>query len=237
MGPPVLRSPAQGSCFLGLSAWPGLGEGRPCATPGSRAWAAAGAGALVGGGSRAWAWAAWQAEQGEPWGPQASGAGAGGGAGGPGQAVPWRLEGQRGCRAWGRTPQAPSVSRAALRAWMCSRRWRRSERAPMGWCIQGQEQGDRAARGPQEDQAGFVSSGTASETPWSRGDPQPTHPSLIIGFCVPLLFRVLPSYTGATEVQPSCVLTPTRLCPWPVGVMGVCRGAQSPIAGEGGGHP
>lgn len=87
------------------------------------------------------------------------------------------------------------------------------------------------------DQAGFVSPGTASETPWSRGDPQPTHPSLITGFCVPLLFRVLPSYTGATEVQPSCVLTPTRLCPRPVGVTGVCRGTQSPIAGEGGGHP
>lgn len=32
--------------------------------------------------------------------------------------------------------------------------------------VQGQEQGDWTACGPEEDQAGFVSAGVASETPW-----------------------------------------------------------------------
>ncbi|XP_071066916.1 cyclin-dependent kinase 3 isoform X2 [Dasypus novemcinctus] len=56
---------------------------------------------------------------------------------GLGRDVLWREAGggSGGAGCGGRMPRAPSVSRAVLWPWMCSRRWRRSEKAPMGWCI------------------------------------------------------------------------------------------------------
>ena len=118
----------------------------------------------VEGGSWAWAWSASPAEQGKPWGPQASGT-PGAWVGVPSKGVPRRLKGQQGCWARGEMPQAPLFP-----GQLCGH-----GRVPEGgedwrghlWGgVQGQEQGDWTARGPQEDQAGFVSAGVASETPW-----------------------------------------------------------------------
>lgn len=118
-------------------------------------------------------------------------------AGKPG--VTWRLEGAaRGTGCGDECPRCHLFSRQ-----LCGHGYvpegGKDWRGHLWGGIQGQEHADRAARGSQEDQAGPVSAGTAPETPHPEVTPRPElpHPSLISGFYIQLLPRMLPSYTGA----------------------------------------
>lgn len=182
LGPLALRSRlgAAASWGLGVPVLPGLDQGRPRSKPGPQGWAGVGVGAGLRPGRPG------RQSRVSPGGhrPQHGGPWAGG---------PWRLE-----RQWGAGRGGEGPRRRLFPGRLCGH-----GRVPEGgedwrghlWGgVQGQEQGDGAACGPQEDQAGSVSAGTAAETPSSGGDPQPQELPLPVPH-----FRVLcstPGYKG-----------------------------------------